>query len=258
MAENHRHRALALIAGGFAALASGAFAPEVASAAEAPVVRPAAAARPVAARGPVGRARAVRSAEARPLTIRRRAGARPVEVAAAPDFGDDYLVRQHGWDDPRLYRFGPFRTGGDVFYGDQAGDTITRGNAGLGQVAGYGAARGGFGGPHFDAVGGFHDGPGPDAGIDDDYASGSLSRPDYAFAPHYPSVTQRVASLDAGVVSRGPNPSGRRLVAEGRSTTVSFEEAKARFAAPMRRQAPVEAGFDNGGIGSIGIGDDAF
>ncbi len=247
MAENHPHRALALIA----ALAVGALAPEVASAAEAPVLRPATA-------RPVAHPRAVRSAQARPLTIRRRADARPVAVAAVPDFADDYIVRQHGWNDPRLYYFGPFRTGGDVFYGDQAGDTITRGNAGLGQVAGYGAARGGFGGPHFDSVGGFHDSPGPDAGIDDDYASGSLSRPDYAFAPHYPSVTQRVAALDAGVVRRGADPSGRKLVAEGRSTTISFEEAKARFAAPMQHQAPLESAFDNGGIGSVGIGDDAF
>ena len=64
---------------------------------------------------------------------------------------------QHSWNDPRLYYFGPFRTGGDVFYGDVAGNPITRGNAQLGQIAGYGPANGGFGGPHFDAVGGFHD-----------------------------------------------------------------------------------------------------
>lgn len=204
--------------------------------------------------------RPVRTAAARPLTIRRRPVAGAVDVVGGPGFyGDDYLVRQHGWNDPRLYYFGPFRTGGEVMYGDEAGNPITRGNAGLGRIAGYGPARGGFGGPHFDAVGGFHQGPGPDFKIDRDYASGSISRPDYGdIEPRYPGVKEQVASLNQGVVPRRTeaNPaedraSGRRLVAEGRS--VSFEQAKADFAAPMRRQAPIEAAFQNGGLGTIGM-----
>ena len=200
--------------------------------------------RPVTVHHPRGpRATPVRTAE-HPLTIRRRV-ARPVDVVASPSFV--YEVPQHSWNDPRLYYFGPFRTGGDVFYGDVAGNPITRGNAQLGQIAGYGPANGGFGGPHFDAVGGFHDSPGPDAGIDADYASGSLSRPDYGdVTPHYASVKARVDSLDRGVVPRDASfmastdrLTGRRLVAEGRSNA-SFEEAKARFAAPMAHSDPNE------------------
>ena len=200
--------------------------------------------RPVPVHHPRGpRATPVRTAE-HPLTIRRRV-ARPVDVGASPSFV--YEVPQHSWNDPRLYYFGPFRTGGDVFYGDVAGNPITRGNAQLGQIAGYGPANGGFGGPHFDAVGGFHNGPGPDAGIDADYASGSLSRPDYGdVTPRYASVKARVDSLNEGVVPRdaGYTPAsdrltGRRMVAEGRSTA-SFEEAKARFAAPMVHSDPNE------------------
>lgn len=266
MAENNRLGALALIAAGAVALAAGVCVVDQAHAAEA-VRRPVAGT--PAARGRVAmRPRAVRTAAAeRPLTIRRRAVGGPVDVVGDGFYGDDYLVRQHGWNDPRLYYFGPFRTGGDVFYGDEAGNPITRGNAGLGQIAGYGPARGGFGGPHFDAVGGFHQGPGPDAKIDNDYASGSLSRPYYGdIAPHYPSVTERVAALNAGAASR---PGGvtstaldraesRRVISEGRVSPASFERAKSAFAAPMKREAPVEAGFANGGIESIGIGDDAF
>ncbi len=196
--------------------------------------------------------RVARTAASRPLTIRRRVARRaepgPVDVVGDGFYGDDYLVRQHGWNDPRLYYFGPFRTGGDVFYGDQAGSPITRGNAGLGMIAGYGGARGGFGGPHFDSVGGFHNGPGPDRKIDDDYALGSLSRPDYGdVTPRYPSVKARVANLDQGPVPRSSAPdmsleraTGRKLTAEGRSNDASFEEAKARFAAPMRRSDPNE------------------
>ena len=200
------------------------------------------------------------------MTIRPRPAPGPVDVVGSGFYGDDYLVRQHSWNDPRLYYFGPFRTGGDVFYGDQAGDSITRGNAGLGQVAGYGAALGGFGGPHFDAVGGFHQGPGPDARIDNDYATGSLSRPDYGdLEPHYASVAERAAALDAG---RGLRPASAtsgvldravsRRMTEGLGTSASLEQAKANFAAPMKRQAPVEAGFANGGIRSIGVDDGAF
>lgn len=261
MALNNARGAVALIAGGVLALAASVAVLNEAHAAEdglrRPVTRPAAVARP----------RGARTAAARPLTIRRRAALGPVGVAGGPGFyGDEYLVRQHGWNDPRLYYFGPFRTGGQSFYGDQAGNPITRGNAGLGQIAGYGGARGGYGGPHFDAVGGFHNGPGPDAKLDNDFASGSLSRPDYGdLDPRYPSVSARVASLNAGAVPRAVDPvvdraTGRRLQADGRSTLASFEQAKADFAAPMRRQAPVEAGFANGGLGTIGlqIGDGEF
>lgn len=263
MAENNRNGALALIAGGLLALSAGVMLIDQAHAAEDDVRRPVA--RRAAAHATASRPRAVRTASARPLTIRRRAGVGPVDVVGGPgDFYDDYVVRQHSWNDPRLYYFGPFRTGGEAFYGDQAGSPITRGNAGLGQIAGYGGARGGFGGPHFDSVGGFHSGPGPDAKIDNDYASGSLSRPVYAYPPSYPGVKEQVATLNDGVVPRRDTTpvldraTGRRMVAEGRSSTVSFEEAKAQFAAPMKRQAPIEAGFANGGINSVGMGNDAF
>ncbi|RYC30691.1 hypothetical protein D3273_17765 [Lichenibacterium minor] len=266
MADNNGAGAVALIAAGAIAMVAGFMVVDKAHA-EGVVRRPVAGAQ--AGRGRVAaRPRAVRTAAAeRPLTIRRRAARGPVDVVGDGFYGDDYLVRQHSWNDPRLYYFGPFRTGGETFYGDQAGNPITRGNAGLGQIAGYGAARGGFGGPHFDAVGGFHQGPGPDAKIDGDFASGSLSRPYYGdIEPRYPSVTDRVASLNGGVVSR---PSGvtngaldraesRRVMSEGGATTASFAQAKADFAAPMKRQAPIEAGFANGGIRSIGIDDGAF
>ena len=266
MADNNRKGALALIAAGAIALAAGVCVVDQAHAEEA-VPRPVDGPRAVRGRVPA-RPRALRTATAeRPLTIRRRAAPGPVDVVGTGFYGDDYLVRQHSWNDPRLYYFGPFRTGGDVFYGDQAGDTITRGNAGLGQVAGYGAARGGFGGPHFDAVGGFHQGPGPDAKVDSDYATGSLSQPYYGdIEPRYPSVTKQVSALNAGAV---PRPAGaansaldraefRHVMADGRATTASFEQAKADFAAPMKRQAPVEAGFANGGLRSVGIDDGAF
>ncbi len=264
MAEN-RKGALALVAAGIVAIAAGSFIVDGARAAEEAVKAPSAA--PKAKARAAGRLRPARTAAAdRPLVIRRRAAPGPYDVVGTGFYGDDYLVRQHGWNDPRLYYFGPFRTGGETFYGDQAGNPITRGNSGLGQIAGYGAARGGYGGPHFDAVGGFHQGPGPDFKIDNDYATGSLSRPEYGdIEPRYPSVSQRVANLNAGAASR---PAGvtnsaldraesRRVMSEGR-TDASFEQAKTEFAAPMKRQAPVEAGFANGGIRSIGIGDDAF
>ena len=260
MADHNHYGALALIAGGILALSVGVAGLNEAQAAEGVVRRPVAGA-------PGARPRVVRTAAARPLTIRRRAGVAPVDVVGGPGFyGDDYLVRPHGWNDPRLYYFGPFRTGGQTFYGDQAGNPITRGNAGLGQIAGYGGARGGYGGPHFDSVGGFHNGPGPDVKVDNDYASGSLSRPDYGeIEPRYPSVGARVASLNTGVVPRTSDAAldratGRQMRAEGRSTLASFEQAKADFAAPMRRQAPVEAGFANGGLGTIGmqLGNDEF
>ena len=257
MAQNNGRGAVALIAGGVLALTASVAVLNEGHAAEAGLRRP------VARAGAV-RPRVVRSAAARPLTIRRRAGIAPVGVAAG--YGDEFLVRQHGWNDPRLYYFGPFRTGGESFYGDQAGNPITRGNAGLGQIAGYGGARGGYGGPHFDSVGGFHYGPGPDVKIDRDYASGSLSRPDYGdIEPRYPSPRERVATLNAGVVPRSSDAAldraaGRQLQAQGRSTLASFEQAKADFAAPMRRQAPVEAGFANGGLGTMGfqVGNDEF
>ena len=260
MADHNRYGALALIAGGAMAFAVGVVGLNEAHAAERVIRRPVVGA-------PAARPRAIRTAAARPLTIRRRAGVAAVGVAGGPGFyGDDYLVRPHGWNDPRLYYFGPFRTGGETFYGDQAGNPITRGNAGLGQIAGYGGARGGYGGPHFDSVGGFHNGPGPDFKVDNDYASGSLSRPDYGnLQPRYPSVGARVASLNTGVVPRTSDAAldratGRQMRAEGRSTLASFEQAKAEFAAPMRRQAPVEAGFANGGLGTIGmqLGNDEF
>lgn len=260
MAQNNGRGAVALIAGGVLALTGSVAVLNEAHAAEAGLRRP------VVRAGAV-RPRVARVAAARPLTIRRRAGLAPVGVAGGPGFyGDEFLVRQHSWNDPRLYYFGPFRTGGESFYGDQAGNPITRGNAGLGQIAGYGGARGGYGGPHFDSVGGFHYGPGPDFKIDRDYASGSLSRPDYGdIEPHYPSVSARVASLNTGVVPPSADPAmdratGRRLQAEGRSSLAAFEQAKADFAAPMRRQAPIEAGFANGGLGTMGmqVGNDEF
>lgn len=266
MAENNHTAALTLIAAGAIALAAGVCVVDQAHAEEA--VRRPVASTPVARGRVAARPHALRTAAAeRPLTIRRRGAPGPVDVVGDGFYGDDYLVRQHSWNDPRLYYFGPFRTGGEVFYGDEAGNPITRGNAGLGQIAGYGPARGGFGGPHFDAVGGFHQGPGPDAKIDSDYATGSLSRPYYGdIEPRYPGVTERVATLNAGAVSR---PAGvtnsaidraesRRVMMEGRATTASFGQAKADFAAPMRRQAPIEAGFANGGLHSIGIDDGAF
>ena len=230
MAESNGNRALALIAGGLFAVAAEIVALNGAHAAERPL------------RKPVAHPRVIRTAE-RPLTIRRRAR-RPVVYAAAPSIV--YAVRPHGWNDPRLYYFGPFRTGGEVFYGDQAGNPITRGNSELGRIAGYGPARGGFGGPHFDAVGGFHNGPGPDAKIDAAYASGSLSRPDYGdIAPRYPSVEARVATLNDGVVPRGDaiTPVGdrvsrSRMTAEGHGSTAVFEDAKARFSAPMKHGDP--------------------
>jgi len=222
--------AVALIAGGLVALSGGIVVIDGARAAEQP-----------ARRAPPHR-RVLRTA-VRPLTIRRRAE-RPV-VVATPEFA--YAVPQHGWNDPRLYYFGPFRTGGEVFYGDQAGNPITRGNSELGMISGYGGARGGFGGPHFDSVGGFHNGPGPDGRIDRDYASGSLSRPDYGdIEPRYPSVTARAAALGEGLVPRGSSTAasdragGRRMVAEGRSTFIESEEAKARFSAPMVHENPDE------------------
>ncbi len=253
MADNDRRGAFALIAGGLLAITTSAFALDQAAAAEAVVRRP-------AVHGPVARPRPSHTATARPLTIRRRTTVPPIDIVGGPgDFGNDYIVRQHAWNDPRLYKFGPFRTGGDIFYGDQAGNPIARGNADLGQVAGFGSARGGYGGPHFDAVGGFHNGPGPDFKTDKDYASGSLSRPDYGeIDPRYSSVAVRAASLMTGVVPANDRSTGRHLTAEGRSTTASFEQAKADFAAPMRHQAPVESGFANGGLLSIGIDDDAF
>ena len=261
MVQNNRQGALALIASGLLILTAGVVV-DRANAAES-VAR-----RPVLHHGPTARFRSVRTAAVRPLTIRRRAGVRPIEVVRGPGVYDNGLVRQHAWNDPRLYYFGPFRTGGEVFYGDEAGNPITRGNAGLGRVAGYGPARGGFGGPHFDAVGGFHNGPGPDAGIDADYASGSLSRTDYGdIVPRYPSVRARVASLDAGVVQRrrgaaisaGSRPIGRSSE-ESLGTIATFEDAKARFSAPMARQAPIEAAFDNGGVPALDmdIATDAF
>ncbi len=196
--------AVALIAGGLVALSGGIVVIDGARAAEQPVRRPA------------PHRRVLRTA-IRPLTIRRRAE-RPV-VVAIPEFA--YAVPQHGWNDPRLYYFGPFRTGGEVFYGDQAGNPITRGNSELGMISGYGGARGGFGGPHFDSVGGFHNGPGP-------------------------SVTARAAALSEGLVPRGSSTAasdragGRRMVAEGRSTFIESEDAKARFSAPMVHEDPDE------------------
>ena len=64
--------------------------------------------------------------------------------------------------------------------------------------------------------------------------------------PRYASVKARVDALDQGVVPRSADYiptsdrlSGRRMVAEGRSNA-SFEEAKARFAAPMAHSDPNE------------------
>ena len=260
MAKDGRFDVTALIVGSALALTASIMALDDARADDAAVRRP-------AARAVAAHPRAVRHAAARPLTIRPRAAPVPIDVVGGAGFyGEDQLLRQHGWNDPRLSYFGPFRTGGQVFYGDQAGSPITRGNAGLGMIAGFGSASGGYGGPHFDSVGGFHGGPGPDGGIDADYASGSLSRPDYAVAaPVYPGVTERVAALDGGVVprSRASGSTDRavgRKVIEGRGLAASSEAAKAAFSAPMRHEAPIEAAFANGGLSSAGfeIGDDAF
>ena len=252
MVHNMKRSALTLFAGGVISLAAGTLVLDEACAQDASVRHPVARSRVAGAQRP----RATRLAE-RPLTIRRRG--RPVDVVA-DEPGFLYEVPQHSWNDPRLYYFGPFRTGGEVFYGDEAGNPITRGNSELGMISGYGGARGGYGGPHFDAVGGFHNGPGPDAKIDNDYASGSLSRPDYAFPPpRYPSVQARVATLDKGVVSNTPayasfdRATGRKLIAEGRSASASSDEAKAAFSAPMQREAPLEAAFANGGLQSAGF-----
>lgn len=249
---NHRGVS-ALIVGGLLAMSAGLVVADGAQAAGEVVRRP-------APRAAAAKPRPVRSAAARPLTIRRRVAVAPVDVVGGPGFyGDDYLLRQHSWNDPRLYYFGPFRTGGEVFYGDEAGNPITRGNAGLGQIAGYGAARGGFGGPHFDAVGGFHQGPGPDEQIDNDYALGSLSRPYYGgIVPTYPDTQAQLASLNQGAVGRGSASADKRAAVRGDSATgrtngASFEQAKAQFAAPMRREAPVEAGFANGGLSTMGM-----
>lgn len=260
MANDHGFTGLALVASGLLALTSCVVAVDDAHAEDATVRHP-------VVRAVAARPRAARTAAVHPLLIRRRAAVAPVGVVGGPGFyGDDQLLRQHAWNDPRLSYFGPFRTGGQVFYGDQAGSPITRGNAGLGMIAGYGAANGGYGGPHFDSVGGFHGGPGPDVEIDADYASGSLSRPDYAVAaPVYPSVTERVAALDGGVVPRSQafgsiERAGVRKVITGRGVAASSEAAKAAFSAPMRHEAPLEAAFANGGLPSVGFetGDDAF
>ena len=152
------------------------------------------------------RQHAVRTAGAPPLTVR-RLHRRPVIVEAYVPDGPAFLRR---WNDTRLYSFYGWRLGGDNFYGDQEGSPITRGNASLGAIAGYGPAMGGYGGPHFDSVGGFHDGPGPQAQEDEDYATGSVSRPDYGnIVPRYPSIRAQVALLNAGLAGSS-ELSGRR------------------------------------------------
>ncbi len=169
--------------------------------------------RPVRHRVPPGHH--LRTATMRPLTVHRRA----TRTARGPVVVDRSYERVPGlfrrWNDPNLDSFGGWRLGGDNFYGDGRGDTITRGNATLGQISGYGPARGGYGGPHFDSVGGFHNGPGPDAQEDADYASGSISQPDYGgIVPHYASVRQRVAALSTGIPMRvRPSPVAYRAPA---------------------------------------------
>ncbi|HEX4768125.1 MAG TPA: hypothetical protein VH414_17810 [Lichenihabitans sp.] len=157
----------------------------------------------------------LRTAGLRPLTVHRRAhriARGPVVVDRSYERVPSLLRR---WNDPNLDSFGGWRLGGDNFYGDGRGDPITRGNATLGQISGYGPARGGYGGPHFDSVGGFHNGPGPDAQEDADYASGSISQPDYGgIVPHYASVRQRVAALNTGIPKRvGATPVAYRAPA---------------------------------------------
>lgn len=138
----------------------------------------------------------VRMASAPPLTVHRE-HRRPVIVDADAFEGPAFLRR---WNDTRLYTFYGWRLGGDNFYGDEEGSPMTRGNASLGAIAGYGPAMGGYGGPHFDSVGGFHNGPGPLAQEDDDYATGSVSRPDYGdIVPRYPSLKAQVAALNTGL-----------------------------------------------------------
>ncbi len=167
----------------------------------------------------------LRTATMRPLTVHRRV----YRIVRGPVFVDRGYVRAPGlfrrWNDPDLDSFGGWRIGGDNFYGDERGDTITRGNATIGQIAGYGPARGGYGGPHFDSVGGFHNGPGPDAQEDADYASGSISQPDYGgIVPHYASVRQRVAALGTGIPIRvRPSP-----VAYRASAAPAYDEPYAR------------------------------
>lgn len=148
--------------------------------------------------------RAVPPVAGRVLTVHRRVPRyAAVRGTGAGLYGEGYygpaLLRR--WNDPNLYSFGGWRFGGDAFYGDTRGDPITRGNATLGAISGYGGARGGYGGPHFDSVGGFHNGPGPDAGEAAAYASGSISTPVYDRPmPNYPSIKARVAALNTGVV----------------------------------------------------------
>ena len=89
----------------------------------------------------------VRIASERPLTVRHY---RPHLISGEPIVAEDGFYDGLGifrrWNDPRLDSVYGWRLGGDNFYGDSAGDPITRGNAGLGMIAGYGPARGGYGG----------------------------------------------------------------------------------------------------------------
>lgn len=154
----------------------------------------------------VHRQHPVRTAAAPALTVHR--------LHRRPVFADAYIPENPAflrrWNDTRLYSFYGWRLGGDNFYGDRDGSPITRGNASLGTIAGYGPAMGGYGGPHFDSVGGFHNGPGPEAREDEDYATGSVSRPDYGdIVPRYPSIRAQVALLNAGLVESSER-SGRR------------------------------------------------
>lgn len=153
---------------------------------------------------PAPRSHRVRTAAAPPVTVHRLHRIRPLIVEADVAGGPAFLRR---WNDTRLYSFYGWRLGGDNFYGDQEGSPITRGNASLGAIAGYGPAMGGYGGPHFDSVGGFHNGPGPEAQEDDDYATGSVSRPDYGdIVPRYPSIKAQVAALNTGLAGSSAAP----------------------------------------------------
>lgn len=138
-----------------------------------------------------------------PLTVHRAR-----IISGEPIVADDGYYDGQGffrrWNDTRLDSFYGWRLGGDNFYGDLKGEPITRGNAGLGMISGYGPARGGYGGPHFDSVGGFHNGPNPFAQEAEDYASGSIGQPHYDVPlPRYPSIKQQVADLNTGLAGTG-------------------------------------------------------
>ncbi len=193
---------------------------------------------------------------ARPLTVRVRPNRilpREARRDDAPPV-DDFVFRD--WNDTRLRTLYGFRLGGNVFYGDGRGDPINYGNATLAGIAGYGGARGGFGGPHFDSVGGFHPGPGPEYKESLDYASGRIWTPEYDVPqPRYPSVSGRVAALNAGIA-----PAGYVVGGEPRARpAVRYTSTRVRQAPSLPAPTPPAArdGNDEDG-GRPATADDIF